>query len=89
MSEESRPLRIFDGHNDALLRMQTEGFSFLDDNKLGGFDLPKARRGHVSGGIFAVYVPPPGFTLPADAKAPRKSWPRITPRTGTRRRCPT
>jgi membrane dipeptidase len=53
---------VFDGHNDALLRLYTT----RDDDPVGGFlnggaaghiDLPKARAGHLAGGLFAVFNP--------------------------------
>ncbi len=54
---------IFDGHNDALLRMylQQDGDpveSFMSGTK-GHIDLPKARAGGFAGGMFAVFVEPP------------------------------
>jgi membrane dipeptidase len=63
------PLRIFDGHNDSLLRMQTDHISFLNRNEIGGLDLPRAREGGFAGGFFAVYVRAKGFVLPADPEA--------------------
>ncbi len=54
---------MFDGHNDALLKLFTaktpdakEGFITGHD---GHIDLPKARRGGFGGGFFAIYVPSP------------------------------
>src|SRR5579872_3908733 len=56
---------IFDGHNDALARMRTDGISFLNRNDGPGsacvFDLPRVLEGGLAGGIFAVYVQPRGF----------------------------
>lgn len=62
----SLPAKVFDGHNDALLRIQDIGFSFLDRNTFGGFDLPRATDGGIVGSFFAVYVRAKGFELPAD-----------------------
>lgn len=50
--------RIFDGHNDALFRLQRRdpsGSSFLAGSD-GHVDLPRARRGGLAGGIFATFV---------------------------------
>lgn len=60
-----RRIPIFDGHNDALLRLhrrQGEGdsiTSFLQGENKGQLDLPKARRGGFAGGLFAIFVPSP------------------------------
>ncbi len=52
---------IFDGHNDALLRLHKsddEGpESFLTGTGSGHLDLPKAKTGGFAGGIFACFVP--------------------------------
>ena len=53
---------VFDGHNDALLRM----YMNKDGDPIGSFlsgdtghiDLPKARAGGFAGGMFAAFVPP-------------------------------
>ncbi len=52
---------VFDGHNDTLLRVYRapDGFDFLQDNPKGHLDLPKARRGGMAGGIFAIFTPTP------------------------------
>ncbi|MGI9508058.1 MAG: dipeptidase [Geminicoccaceae bacterium] len=54
---------IFDGHNDALLRLrnnQDEGpESFIAGSARGHLDLPKAREGGFAGGMFACFVPSP------------------------------
>lgn len=58
---DSRPLPIFDGHNDTLLYLlehAPEGaaaFLRRDDGR-GHLDLPRAREGGFVGGMFAVYV---------------------------------
>jgi membrane dipeptidase len=53
--------RIFDGHNDVLLRLwrlgDLAGQRFLDGDGEGHLDLPRARAGGLAGGFFAVYVP--------------------------------
>jgi membrane dipeptidase len=68
---------VFDGHNDALLRL----YNHHDGDPLAGFlagsdgghiDLPKARAGGLAGGLFAVFCPSPekldfsGFASGAD-----------------------
>jgi membrane dipeptidase len=55
---------IFDGHNDALLRLRRHGGTdgprlFLDGTPKGHLDLPKAIEGGFVGGLFAVFVPSP------------------------------
>jgi len=63
------PIPVFDGHNDALLRL----YNRRDNDPIGSFlrgegpahiDLPKARQGNLAGGLFAVFCPSPK----ADAK---------------------
>jgi membrane dipeptidase len=59
-----KPIPIFDGHNDALLRLnRREGggavAAFLDGEDKGHLDLPKARSGGFAGGLFAIFVPSP------------------------------
>ena len=57
-----QPQPVFDGHNDTLLRLwragDFEGRGFLDGSG-GHIDLPRARKGGLSGGFFAVFVPGP------------------------------
>ena len=53
---------IFDGHNDALLRLHRRAAgdpvaAFLQGEEKGQLDLPKARKGHFAGGLFAIFVP--------------------------------
>jgi membrane dipeptidase len=74
-----KPVPIFDGHNDVLLRLnlRREGdavAAFLDGEDKGHLDLPKARKGGFAGGLFAIFVPSPkrkeradAATAPADA----------------------
>jgi membrane dipeptidase len=55
---------IFDGHNDALLRLYRHGGAdaaakFLEGEDKGHLDLPKARQGGFAGGLFAIFVPSP------------------------------
>jgi membrane dipeptidase len=54
---------IFDGHNDALLRLYRRGGpdkprAFLEGMGKGQLDLPMAQEGGFAGGLFAVFVPP-------------------------------
>jgi len=53
---------IFDGHNDALLRLYRRGGAdapraFLEGEGKGHLDLPMARQGGFAGGLFAIFVP--------------------------------
>lgn len=51
---------IFDGHNDTgqfLREYVSEGIDFLSENTTGHLDLPRARRGGMIGGFFAMWVP--------------------------------
>lgn len=53
---------VFDGHNDALLRLYgaRQGdpvASFLQGTGEGHIDLPKVRAGNLAGGLFAVFNP--------------------------------
>lgn len=66
---------VFDGHNDALLRLMTDTSPdpvarFLEGGGPGHIDLPKARAGNLAGGLFAVFCPSPDqqldFTAPRD-----------------------
>ena len=60
----TRPIAVFDGHNDALLRLVRRGeqavSGFLDGDGKMQLDLVKARAGHFAGGLFAMFVPSPG-----------------------------
>jgi membrane dipeptidase len=60
----SDTFKVFDGHNDALLRlhMQSGGdpiADFLTGTSAGHIDLPRARAGGLAGGLFAVFCPSP------------------------------
>ncbi len=60
---------VFDGHNDVLLKMWSSGDrtgeSFLNGRD-GDLDLPKARAGGFSGGFFAIWLPGPEGSEPAE-----------------------
>lgn len=55
-------IQVFDGHNDTLLRLWKAGgdpvASFVDGTSSGHIDLPRARRGGLAGGMFAMFAPP-------------------------------
>jgi membrane dipeptidase len=57
----AKPIPVFDGHNDALLRLFRRGGeaerAFLNGEAAGHIDLPKARRGGLAGGLFAIFSP--------------------------------
>lgn len=55
-------MRIFDGHNDCLLRLFQSGHAdptslFFSSQSSGHIDYPRIRRGGLCGGFFAIYVP--------------------------------
>ena len=59
-----QPMRVFDGHNDALLRIlldarKTAFDDFLAGRSDGHMDLEKARIGGLAGGLFAIFPPSP------------------------------
>lgn len=53
---------VFDGHNDLLLRLQTnpDNRAAIWDGSFGGghMDAPRLRQGGFAGGLFAIFVPP-------------------------------
>jgi membrane dipeptidase len=53
-------LPIFDGHNDTLLSLDgrdgEQPRSFFERSEQGHIDLPRAREGHLAGGLFAIFV---------------------------------
>ncbi len=55
--------RVFDGHNDFLLRLWQEPESrekiWLEGEGKGHLDLPRMRKGGFAGGFFAIYIPSP------------------------------
>ena len=68
MSNPAAP-PVFDGHNDALLRMWVGGASaaarYFQANDSGHIDLARAERGGFAGGLFAIFAPPEGkFRMP-------------------------
>ena len=57
-------MHSFDGHNDALLRLwrkETDGVAaYLEGNGKGQLDLPRAIKGGMVGGLYAIFVPSQG-----------------------------
>ncbi|MCC0025350.1 MAG: membrane dipeptidase [Hyphomicrobiaceae bacterium] len=54
-------IRYFDGHNDLLLRLTMANVSssdFLDGDGKGHVDLPRAQKGGMVGGFYAMFSPP-------------------------------
>ncbi len=49
---------IFDGHNDTILDI-LRGRSFFKKSDTGHIDLPRAKKGGLGGGFFAIFVPSP------------------------------
>jgi membrane dipeptidase len=51
---------VFDGHNDTLTHFYAHpDQSFLAENTSAHIDLPRARKGGLAGGLFAIFTPPP------------------------------
>src|ERR1700738_3755494 len=73
-----RPVPIFDGHNDVLLRLYRRGGTdvpraFLEGEAKGQLDLPMARQGGFVGGLFAIFVPSSdGANGPNDETPPQR-----------------
>jgi membrane dipeptidase len=56
------PIRVFDGHNDLLLRLwraapEDRDRLWLAGDGSGHLDLPRMRRGGFAGGFFAIFIP--------------------------------
>jgi membrane dipeptidase len=78
MTHETIP--VFDGHNDALLRLFKRGQGpqgFLERAEGGHLDLPRARAGGLAGGLFAVFVPSPRREKQAEESTPEPSGPSL------------
>lgn len=61
--DKSKPVPVFDGHNDLLLKLYLSGEPspeklFLEGNQKTHIDLPRARAGSFAGGFFAMFPPP-------------------------------
>ena len=54
---------VFDGHNDTLLNLiepdRGQGRSFFEESEIGHIDLPRAGKGGLVGGFFAMFTPTP------------------------------
>jgi membrane dipeptidase len=50
------PIRVFDGHNDTLLRLGGDPDAFFRRNDSGHIDLPRAREGSLAGGFCAIFT---------------------------------
>lgn len=66
-----RPVPVFDGHNDVLLRLwlKTGGdpvADFLDGDGQGHLDLPRMKKGGFAGGFFAIFASADSEDLPDD-----------------------
>lgn len=63
MNLNAPPYPIFDGHNDTLLNLHMkergQDRSFFAESDVGHIDLPRAQRGGLIGGFFAIFVPNP------------------------------
>jgi membrane dipeptidase len=67
----SAMIPIFDGHNDVLLRLSLKASpdpagDFVAGDGQGHIDLPRLKAGGFCGGLFAMFVPSGGETLPDD-----------------------
>lgn len=55
------PIPIFDGHNDTLLNLHLpergQDRSFFIESDIGHIDLPRAKKGNLGGGFFAMFTP--------------------------------
>jgi membrane dipeptidase len=63
---------VFDGHNDALGKLQADGGSpadFLTGLPERDLDLPRARAGGLAGGLFAIHAPSPEAEVIVDGTA--------------------
>ncbi len=66
---------VFDGHNDVLLRLWSSSEAnpvdrFIDGEKVGHIDLPRAKKGGLAGGLCAIYVPSPSMEKDANGDYP-------------------
>jgi membrane dipeptidase len=69
----SRPVPIFDGHNDVLLRLyrkENAAKAFMEGDGKGQLDFPRAKAGGLAGGLFAIFVPSPQRQRAAGEPAP-------------------
>lgn len=68
---------VFDGHNDILLRLwiaaDKTGAAFFNGMEGTHIDWPRASKGGLVGGLFAVFVPSPGTALLSTASLDQKT----------------
>ena len=82
---QNRNIPIIDGHNDTILELYNNGAggsrSFFEESANGHIDLPRARKGGLGGGFFALYTPASaGVADPADtSNADAQTSPRMGP----------
>ena len=55
-------LKVFDGHNDVLLRLYNKHkdgveLDFIRGDGEGHIDMPRLRKGNSAGGMYAIYIP--------------------------------
>lgn len=72
---EDQMTPVFDGHNDVLLRLWTSSEPdpvkrFIEGEKAGHIDLPRAKKGGLAGGLCAIYVPSPSMEKDANGDYP-------------------
>jgi membrane dipeptidase len=64
-------MKVFDGHNDTLTNVfipeRAKGRTFFEESDIGHIDLPRAKKGDLAGGLFAIYTPPPPSSKERDA----------------------
>lgn len=82
---QNHSIPIIDGHNDTLLELYNNGKggtrSFFEESEHGHIDLPRARKGGLGGGFFALYTPASaGVADPADtSNSAAQASPRMAP----------
>ena len=67
----TKTIPVFDGHNDTILAILGGKTDFFSENASGHIDLPRAKRGGMAGGFFAVFVPDPKVEV--DSTSPTSS----------------
>jgi len=62
--------KIFDGHNDVLTALYlpeyAKGRTLFEESKIGHIDIPRAKKGGMVGGFFAICTPPPELSPQRD-----------------------
>lgn len=72
---DQKPVPVFDGHNDVLLRLWRSGNAspetlLIEGDTVGHIDLPRAKKGGLAGGLCAAYVPSPSMDKDANGDYP-------------------